>query len=50
MSVEAAIASTIVSSVVAAQGARTVGKQTKAANDYNASINDRNALADEQSK
>jgi|TARA_R110001592_G_scaffold941_1_gene5465 hypothetical protein len=48
MSVEAAIASTIISSVVAANGARTVGKQTKAANDYNASINDRNALADEQ--
>ena len=43
-----AIAATIVSSLVAADGARTVGKQTKAANDYNASINDRNALADEQ--
>lgn len=43
-----AIAATIVSSLVAADGARKIGKQTKAANDYNASINDRNALADEQ--
>ena len=43
-----AIAATIVSSVVQADGARKIGKQTKAANDYNASINDRNALADEQ--
>jgi len=43
-----AIAATIVSSVVQADAARKIGKQTKAANDYNASINDRNALADEQ--
>ena len=43
-----AIAATIVSSLVAADGARKIGKQTKAANDYNAAINDRNALADEQ--
>jgi len=48
MSIEAAIASTIITSVVAANGARAVGKQQKAANDFNADINDRNALADEQ--
>ena len=48
MGIEAAIASTIITSVVAANGARVVGKQQKAANDFNADINDRNALADEQ--
>jgi len=48
MGIEAAIASTIITSVVAANGARAVGRQQKAANDFNADINDRNALADEQ--
>lgn len=48
MGIEAAIASTIITSIVAANGARAVGKQTKAANDYNASIDDRNALSDDQ--
>lgn len=48
MGIEAAIASTVISSIVAANGARAIGKQQKAANDFNADINDRNALADEQ--
>ena len=48
MGIEAAIASTVVSSVVAANGARAVGKAQQAANNYNADINERNALANEQ--
>ena len=48
MGIEAAIASTVVSSLVAANGARAVGKAQQAANNYNADINERNALANEQ--
>ncbi len=48
MGIEAAIAATVVSSIVAANGARTVGKAQQAANNFNADINERNALADEQ--
>ena len=48
MGIEAAIASTVVSSLVAANGARQVGKAQQAANNYNADINERNALANEQ--
>ena len=48
MGIEAAVASTVVSTITAANSARAIGRSQQVANNYNAAVADRNAKVNEQ--
>ena len=48
MGIEAAVASTVVSTITAANSARAIGRSQQVANNYNAAVAERNAKVNEQ--